>query len=278
MAQTLNRDSVNRRIQENPFIGRDPAELEALLKSAKEQQLREQGQAGLQAVGGALQTPRGFVVDPQTGRVSSVATGVTPTKAAKPDRIAQLIESQQIRGVAEREKEERKTERELEKTETKDKTNLFTKAVDKGILLDTPFDAPIEDIRKEFTTKIAQQVEEKGQIAISEERREQVKFERKEKEIEEKNKLSTQLIQDTTNELLDSIREVKKGSKFFGPFGAIPAVPGIQSEKVLWQANLDKLLSKRILALMTELKSASRTGATGFGQHRYHASRGWRYA
>ena len=66
--------------------------------------------------------------------------------------------------------------------------------------------------------------------------------------------------------LLDSIKEVKAGSKFFGFAGVIPAIPDLQAGKVKWQANLDKLLSKRILALMTEMKQASRTGATGFGQ------------
>ncbi len=108
--------------------------------------------------------------------------------------------------------------------------------------------------------------EEKLSLARAKDKREQEKFEREGIERTEKAEASSALVQESTDELLDAITEVKKGSKFFGLTGPIPAIPGLQDEKVLWQANLDKLLAKRILALMTKLKSASRTGATGFGQ------------
>lgn len=71
--------------------------------------------------------------------------------------------------------------------------------------------------------------------------------------------------QDFTQDMLDTIGEVKKGIKYFGAAGVVPPLPGEYS-KTNWLANFNKLLSKRVLETMTQLKKASKTGATGFGQ------------
>lgn len=71
--------------------------------------------------------------------------------------------------------------------------------------------------------------------------------------------------QDFTQDMLDTIGEVKKGIKYFGAAGAVPPFPAEYS-KTNWLANFNKLVSKRVLDTMTQLKKASKTGATGFGQ------------
>lgn len=56
----------------------------------------------------------------------------------------------------------------------------------------------------------------------------------------------------------------KKNIKQFGVTGPIPAIPGTKKRE--WLAELNFLKGKQVLNLMTELKQASKTGATGFGQ------------
>jgi hypothetical protein len=67
-------------------------------------------------------------------------------------------------------------------------------------------------------------------------------------------------------EKLEAIKEVKKGIKFFGTFGGkVPPLVG-QEAKKRWKTNLDLLLSRQIVELINDMKSQSKTGATGFGQ------------
>ncbi len=77
---------------------------------------------------------------------------------------------------------------------------------------------------------------------------------------------TSQNVKDKAQESLDTISEVKNGIKYFGPASLVPAIPGIEPDKVKWQANFDRLKAKLIVDLMTEMKNASKTGATGFGQ------------
>ena len=64
----------------------------------------------------------------------------------------------------------------------------------------------------------------------------------------------------------NTIKEVKKGTKYFGAFGQIPTLNPWGFERKEWEANINKLLSQKIVDLMNNMKQASRTGATGFGQ------------
>lgn len=103
-------------------------------------------------------------------------------------------------------------------------------------------------------------------------------------ELEEKKKqqaaaddLSRTQAQDTLN----SIREIKKGSRFFGPLGNLPTLAAPSSipipiigdkmganqyeERKMWENNINQLLSKKVVELMSEMKRVSSTGATGFG-------------
>lgn len=72
------------------------------------------------------------------------------------------------------------------------------------------------------------------------------------------------LARETAQSDLDTITEIEKGMGNFGIQGIIPAFPG--TSKSNWQANIDKLLSSKIIEVMTDMKTASKTGATGFGQ------------
>ena len=63
---------------------------------------------------------------------------------------------------------------------------------------------------------------------------------------------------------LNTINEVEKGIGHFGLFGQIPSIPG--TPRYTWETNINKLLSGKMIDLMTQMKEASKTGATGFGQ------------
>lgn len=71
-------------------------------------------------------------------------------------------------------------------------------------------------------------------------------------------------VKDAASEALQSIGEVKKGIGYFGLTGGLPSIPG--TSRATWEAYINKLLSKKIVNLMNDMKSASKTGATGFGQ------------
>jgi len=75
-----------------------------------------------------------------------------------------------------------------------------------------------------------------------------------------------QNVKETAQDTLDTIAEVEKGIHYFGAGSLIPAMPNLQPDKMKWQSNLHKLLSGKIVELITTMKSASKTGATGFGQ------------
>lgn len=76
----------------------------------------------------------------------------------------------------------------------------------------------------------------------------------------------------SAEENLRTIGEVKKGSKYFGMFGNIPSkfdvptlVKGEYSQRRNWESNIQKLLSQKVLDVMSAMKQQSKTGATGFG-------------
>lgn len=82
-------------------------------------------------------------------------------------------------------------------------------------------------------------------------------------EIERKKVLSQDAVKSSATDMLDTISKVEEGKSFFGVTGALPWGTAARRK---WIANIDKLLSSKIVNLMSEMKNASRTGATGFGQ------------
>lgn len=77
---------------------------------------------------------------------------------------------------------------------------------------------------------------------------------------ETKNRMVVKQAEDT----IKTISDIKSRSNNFGFLGSVPSLPG--TDRYIWQTNVDKLLSRRIIDLMMEMKDASKTGATGFGQ------------
>ena len=78
----------------------------------------------------------------------------------------------------------------------------------------------------------------------------------------------------SAEENLKTIGEVKKGLKYFGPMGNVPSevapstiatFGGDYGPRKNWESNVNKLLSQKVLDVMTAMKKASKTGATGFG-------------
>lgn len=92
----------------------------------------------------------------------------------------------------------------------------------------------------------------------------QQKLELEQEDKKRKQEEATQFLKDSVSDTLNTISEVEKGINNFGLFGQLPAMPG--TERATWVANIDKLLSKNVIDLMTNMKQASKTGATGFGQ------------
>lgn len=82
-------------------------------------------------------------------------------------------------------------------------------------------------------------------------------------ENDKKKQLQNDLVINKTQDALDTIAEIKSRSSNFGLFGGIPSVPG--TDRYVWQSNVDKLLARKIVNLIDEMKNASKTGATGFG-------------
>jgi hypothetical protein len=77
-------------------------------------------------------------------------------------------------------------------------------------------------------------------------------------------KKQAEFIQSGARDMLNTIAEVKKGVNNFGAMGGVPSTPWDYDRKN-WESNVDKLLSKRVIDLMNEMKQASKTGATGMG-------------
>ena len=71
-------------------------------------------------------------------------------------------------------------------------------------------------------------------------------------------------VKESAQDALNSILEVEKGINKFGLTGQLPSFPG--TPRATWEANVNKLLSGKIIDVMTQMKEASKTGATGFGQ------------
>ncbi len=75
--------------------------------------------------------------------------------------------------------------------------------------------------------------------------------------------LQAEMVKASAQDTLSTIAEIEKGMGNFGLTGDLPSIPG--TDRVNWQANVDKLLSKTVIDLMAQMKQASKTGATGFG-------------
>ena len=91
-----------------------------------------------------------------------------------------------------------------------------------------------------------------------------LKLQRSDEEAKKKNDLYAQNVRDSATDAIDTITEVEKGIGHFGLTGSLPSIPGTPRAK--WEANLGKLLSSKVIDVMTKMKEASKTGATGFGQ------------
>lgn len=79
-------------------------------------------------------------------------------------------------------------------------------------------------------------------------------------------------LKSSAQDSIDTIEKVKEGSKYFGPLGDLPSkmapsslMPGEYGKRAEWEANVNNLLSKKVIEVMNNMKKASKTGATGFG-------------
>jgi len=78
-------------------------------------------------------------------------------------------------------------------------------------------------------------------------------------------------IRESASSGLNTVRKIKEGKKYFGPLGNLPtsATPELifdYKNRKQWENEVQKLLSQKVVDLITTMKSASKTGATGFGQ------------
>jgi hypothetical protein len=90
------------------------------------------------------------------------------------------------------------------------------------------------------------------------------KFALAQEDAKNKQQAKTEFVRNSALDTLNTIGEIEKGMGYFGLTGDLPSIPG--THRVNWEANINKLLSGKIINLMTSMKEASKTGATGFGQ------------
>lgn len=90
------------------------------------------------------------------------------------------------------------------------------------------------------------------------------KFRMEQEDNQKAQQQKSQLVLDNAKDTLDTISQVEKGIGNFGLTGGLPSIPG--TDRYVWQTNVDKLLSGKIIDVMTKMKEASKTGSTGFGQ------------
>lgn len=94
----------------------------------------------------------------------------------------------------------------------------------------------------------------------------------KNKEESDRKEQNAEDLKTSASDAIGTIEKVKAGSKYFGPLGELPsaAAPsslvGEYGKRADWESNINKLLSGRVIDIMTKMKQASKTGATGFGQ------------
>jgi hypothetical protein len=88
----------------------------------------------------------------------------------------------------------------------------------------------------------------------------------KEIDLQNVNRQKTEFIKSQAQDKLDTIAEIEKGLNFFGTFGQfMPKEIMTGTKYYTWKANLEKLLSGKMIELMIQMKEATKTGATGFG-------------
>lgn len=129
-------------------------------------------------------------------------------------------------------------------------------------------------------------IDPKEQVAIDAEERQQQKARQEAEEADRRQAQIEEQLKQSAQDSLNTIEQVKAGSKYFGPFGETPTlgstkvlgipIPQMAPSTILsggkeygprakWESEVEKLLSQKVLDVMTELKNQSRTGATGLG-------------
>jgi hypothetical protein len=130
----------------------------------------------------------------------------------------------------------------------------------------TPYQQAKLDLDRENVqqSSLANMLKAQGVAESQQLKNEQLKA--KQAEAEQKKQLSQDMVVTSAQDALRAIEEIEKngGINLFGLRSVVPAIPG--TPKSNWNANIDKLTGQLVLDVMTNLKNASRTGATGFGQ------------
>lgn len=96
-------------------------------------------------------------------------------------------------------------------------------------------------------------------------------LQKKQQEAQQAEDNKNEMLRSNAEDMLNTVGEVKKGMKYFGAMGNAPtlltpsAYTGEYGQRKNWESNVNKLLSGKIIDLMTQMKNASKTGATGFG-------------
>lgn len=96
----------------------------------------------------------------------------------------------------------------------------------------------------------------------------------KQRDAYEQKKLSIDKIKQSAQDRLNTIATIEKGINYFGPYGKtsslVTSIGGLNKEEYnkrkTWENAVNRLLAQLGFDMMTELKNASRTGATGLGQ------------
>ena len=144
---------------------------------------------------------------------------------------------------------------------------LDTQTAQPGGLNITPGDILKGRLKKQYGIDLTPNFEqEKFEMEKQKFEAEQEKSRIEKEEKVRQQEAKSNFIKQSTQDALNTIAEVKKGKEYFGAVGPVPTLNPWGYDRKKWEANVNKLLAGKMVELMTQMKEASKTGATGFGQ------------
>ena len=159
------------------------------------------------------------------------------------------------------------TKQQIEQEQAKEMEKYKSGLKSKGPILKQLKDGSLVKINPD-TYEMETLVEARPKEKTANERLAEIKLDEK----EQAKIAAGEAVRSKSREMLDIIKNVKEGADYFGPYGNLPTIAtslgGIvdYEGRKKWENYTKQLLAKKGFDMMTELKNASRTGATGLGQ------------
>jgi len=291
-------NSVNQEIQKNPYLGKSREEIAAIKENLKAQIAQKRKEQLMSSVNTGIQG---------VGDIFLQRGGITPPKAPEPsvaDSINEFIAKerlkQQIANEAPLSATDKLNQLKLDEINRRrlnaptgttenipvsaSQDNAITSAIENQLSGQQPSNVSesgvkvvngiryIQEPSSEFDEfgipKPGKWIQDPSQ-ALERESAQKAKDEEAKTILEDEKQF--QVMKDSAQENLNTIKEVKQGLKYFGPYANIPtfitSVGGNidYAARKKWENNVNKLISQKWLDTIIKLKTASKNGASGLG-------------